>query len=101
MHCVKLLGQSLMARDFDGQVAEIQIRAAILNGFATVGIPETVAVGSSIRPGSGEVRPQPELCNKSPTRNSKPSLRANPDRYMNDAETRQSVSTIPAIMLNH
>jgi hypothetical protein len=24
MHCVKLLGQSLMARDFDRQVAEIQ-----------------------------------------------------------------------------
>jgi hypothetical protein len=34
MHCVKLLGQSFMARDFDRQVAEIQIRAAILNGFA-------------------------------------------------------------------
>jgi hypothetical protein len=26
MHCMKLLGQSLMARDFDRQVAEIQVR---------------------------------------------------------------------------
>jgi len=45
MHCVKLLGQRLSARDFDRQVAEIQIRAAILNGFTALGIPETVAVG--------------------------------------------------------
>lgn len=44
MHCVKLLGQRLSARDFDRQVAEIQIRAAILNGFTALGIPETVAV---------------------------------------------------------
>lgn len=45
MHCVKLLGQRLAARDFDRQVAEIQIRAAILNGFTALGIPRTVAVG--------------------------------------------------------
>jgi hypothetical protein len=32
MHCVKLLGQRLMARDFDRQVAEL-------------GIPVTEAVG--------------------------------------------------------
>ena len=32
MHYVKLLGQRLAARDFDWQVAEIQIRNAILNG---------------------------------------------------------------------
>ena len=30
MHCVKLMGQSLMARDFERQVAEIQIRIAVL-----------------------------------------------------------------------
>ncbi len=41
MHCVKLLGQRLSARDFDRQVAEIQIRAAILNGFTALGIPQT------------------------------------------------------------
>jgi len=45
MHCVKLLGQRLSARDFDRQVAEIQIRAAILNGFTALGLPRTVAVG--------------------------------------------------------
>ena len=45
MHCVKLLGQRLSARDFDRQVAEIQIRAAILNGFTALAIPRTVTVG--------------------------------------------------------
>ena len=45
MHCVKLLVQRLSARDFDRQVAEIQIRAAILNGFTALGIPRTVAIG--------------------------------------------------------
>jgi hypothetical protein len=45
MHCIKLLGQRLSARDFDRQVAEIQIRAAILNGFTALGIPSAVAIG--------------------------------------------------------
>jgi hypothetical protein len=31
MHCIKLFGQRLSARDFVRQVAVIQIRAAILN----------------------------------------------------------------------
>lgn len=31
MHCVKLLGQRLSARDFDRQVAEFQVRVAVLN----------------------------------------------------------------------
>lgn len=45
MHCVKLLGQSLMARDFDRQVAELQVRAAVLNGYTALGIPVTEPVG--------------------------------------------------------
>ena len=45
MHCVKLLGQRLMARDFDRQVAEFQVRVAILNGFTALGIPVTKVVG--------------------------------------------------------
>jgi len=45
MQCVKLLGQSLMARDFDRQVAELQIRAAVLNGYTALGIPVTEPVG--------------------------------------------------------
>ena len=45
MHCVKLLGQRLSAREFDRQVAEFQVRVAVLNGFTALGIPETEAVG--------------------------------------------------------
>lgn len=45
MHCVKLLGQRLMARDFDRQVAEVQLRIAILNDYTALGIPVTKAVG--------------------------------------------------------
>lgn len=45
MHCVKRLGQSLMARDFDRQVAEIQIRIAVLNRYTALGIPVTEPVG--------------------------------------------------------
>ena len=45
MHCVKLLGQSLMARDFDRQVAEIQVRIAVLNRYTALGIPVTEPVG--------------------------------------------------------
>ncbi len=45
MHCVKLLGQRLMARDFDRQVAEVQVRVAILNGYTALGIPVTKALG--------------------------------------------------------
>ncbi len=45
MHCVKLPGQRLSARDFDRQVAELQVRVAVLNGLTALGIPVTAAVG--------------------------------------------------------
>ena len=45
MHCMKLLGQSLMARDFDRQVAEIEVRIAVLNRYTALGIPITKPVG--------------------------------------------------------
>ena len=45
MNCIKLLGQSLMARDFDRQVAELQVRIAVLNGYTALGIPVTEPVG--------------------------------------------------------
>ena len=45
MHCIKLMGQSLMARNFDRQVAEIQVRIAVLNRYTELGIPVTVPVG--------------------------------------------------------
>jgi hypothetical protein len=44
MRCVKLMGERVMARDFDRQVAELQVRAAILNRFTQLGTPETVRV---------------------------------------------------------
>ena len=45
MHCVKLSGQRLMARDFDRQGAELQVRIAVPNGYTALGIPVTEAVG--------------------------------------------------------
>ncbi|WP_296761748.1 transposase, partial [Sediminimonas sp.] len=39
MHYVKSLGQSLMARDFDRQVAEIHVRIAVLNRYTALGMP--------------------------------------------------------------
>ncbi|PRZ45424.1 DDE family transposase [Tritonibacter scottomollicae] len=45
MNCIRLLGQSLIARNFDRQVSELQIRIAVLNGYTALGIPAKVAVG--------------------------------------------------------
>jgi DDE family transposase len=45
MHCVKLLGQRLSARNFQRQVAEFQVRVAVLNAFTALGRPVTEAVG--------------------------------------------------------
>ncbi len=45
MHCVKLLGQRLSARDFDRQVAEFRVRVAVLKGLTALGIPTTEAAG--------------------------------------------------------
>ena len=44
MRCLKLLGERLMARDFDRQTTELHIRAALLNRFTRLGIPETQRV---------------------------------------------------------
>lgn len=45
MRYFKLLGERVMARDFERQVAELQVRAAILNRFTQLGTPTTVRVG--------------------------------------------------------
>lgn len=50
MHCLKLRGQSLMVQDFERQVAEIQIRIAVLNRYTALGIHVTKSAGS-VRPG--------------------------------------------------
>jgi hypothetical protein len=44
MQCVKRLGQRLMARDFDRQVAEFQVHVAVLDGYTAPGIPVTKVV---------------------------------------------------------
>ncbi|WP_119157402.1 IS5 family transposase [Caldimonas tepidiphila] len=44
MRCFKLLGERVMARTFDRQVAELQVRAALLNRFTQLGRPQTVAM---------------------------------------------------------
>jgi hypothetical protein len=63
MQCMKLLGQRLMARDFDRQVAEVQIRIAVMNGYTVLGIPVTETVGR-IRSGKEEHRTSEALCNR-------------------------------------
>jgi len=44
MRCLKLLGERLMARDFDRQTTELHIRAALLIRFTRLGTPETLRV---------------------------------------------------------
>ena len=44
MNCFKRLGEKVMARTFERQVAELNIRASILNSFTELGTPQTVAV---------------------------------------------------------
>lgn len=44
MGCFKLLGDRVMARDFDRQVTELQVHAAILNQFTRLGTPHTTRV---------------------------------------------------------
>jgi hypothetical protein len=44
MRCFKLLGERMMARDFDRQVAELQVHVAVLNRFTQLGTPVTVHV---------------------------------------------------------
>ena len=41
MHCIKLLGDKLMARSFPSQVNEIHARVAVLNRFTQLGRPLT------------------------------------------------------------
>jgi hypothetical protein len=59
--CFKRLGERLMARDFDRQAAELQVRAPIPDRFTRLGTPQTVCV-AWLRLGSGEARPQMDLC---------------------------------------
>ncbi|TCB36133.1 IS5 family transposase [Acinetobacter sp. ANC 4910] len=44
MHCIKLLGDKLSARNFQSQVNEIHARVAVLNRFTELGRPHTQVV---------------------------------------------------------
>ena len=44
MNCFKRLGEKVMSRAFERQVAEPGIRASILNRFTALGTPQTAAV---------------------------------------------------------
>ena len=46
MHCFKRLGEQVMARTFERQVVELQVRVALLNRFTQLGRPTTVAVAA-------------------------------------------------------
>jgi hypothetical protein len=45
MGCFKRLGERVMARDFDRQVTQLQVRASILNRFTSLDPARTVRVG--------------------------------------------------------
>ena len=44
MNCIKRLSERVMSRTFERQVNELHIRAAILNCFTELGLPQTFAV---------------------------------------------------------
>ena len=44
MYCFKRLGERVMARTFERQVAELHVRVALLNRFTQLGRPQTVAM---------------------------------------------------------
>lgn len=48
LHCVKLRGQRLSFRDLDRQVAEFQVRVAVLNGFTTSAFPSKTSRDKSV-----------------------------------------------------
>lgn len=44
VYCFRLLGERVRSRDYDREVAELQIRAAILNRVNAFGTPQTQRV---------------------------------------------------------
>jgi hypothetical protein len=65
MNCAKILAQRLTARDFDHQVAEFQVRTAVLNGYIALGIPVT-KVAEEVCPRDGAFRQSTDLYNRAP-----------------------------------
>ena len=66
MHGFKRLGERVMVRTFERQVAQVHVRVALLNRFTQLGRPTTVpvAVMASRRLGLGPSRFAFDLCNK-------------------------------------
>ncbi len=66
MHGFKRLGERVMARTFERQVAELHVQVALLNRFTQLGRPITVPVVAmaQLRLGLGSSRFVFDLCNK-------------------------------------
>jgi len=62
MRCLKVLGERVMARDFERQEPEIRVRVSQLNRFAQPGMPTTVVAGQLS--GLGVAISSDFLCNK-------------------------------------
>jgi len=94
MGCFKRLGERVMARDFARQVAELQVRAAILNRFTALGTPVTVRVGK-IRLGKGGAYLASEFRNNAPSSDGNRGKRA-PGRGLR--KTRKPAARTPGSM---
>ncbi len=58
VNCVELMGQSLMLQGLHRQVAQTQIRIAVLNRYTTLAMPVTVAAGQArLRKGKARTSP--------------------------------------------
>ena len=68
MHFFKRLGERVIARTFERQVAELQVRVALLNRFTQLRAPQKVAVAQSSL-GSGKLCLVGILCSKVVTKN--------------------------------
>jgi len=62
IHWVEVLGQRLRSRDADREVAEFQVRVAVMNGYNALSIPVTKAARWA-RPGIGQDWPSGDLRN--------------------------------------
>ncbi|KIC40183.1 hypothetical protein RA27_15250 [Ruegeria sp. ANG-R] len=77
VHYVTLVGQSLMALDFDRQVAEIQVRIAVLSRFAWHTHHRRTS-GKSVR-GKGKSDHNP-ICATKPAPTAEPAARIRPGK---------------------
>ena len=60
---MKLLGRRLIARDFDRQAAELDVRITVVNDYTALGIP-VMEAAECVRPGKEEIWPSADLCDR-------------------------------------